>query len=140
MVYSFESFVQSHFSSSEIKGDDTFNVIKSVCEEIYTSNGSIKVNELEDQLKINRQLLNKKFKSQVHYTIKQFIMIVRIVIAVKYKIDHPDNPLTFLAHKFNYTDQSNFNNDFRKVCGLAPTVFFINLPIFLNPSAGSDPL
>ncbi len=124
----FESFIQS----LELREEDSFALVKAICEKIYESKGAIKVNNLVDQFKLNRQLLNKKFKKQVNYTIKQFIMIVRVMSLVKHKINHPDLSLTEVAHYFEYTDQAHFNNDFKKVCGLSPSAFFKNLPVFFH--------
>ena len=124
----FEAFIQS----LRIEKSPTLLIVKSICEKIYETQGAIKVNELVDLFKLNRQLLNKKFKSQVHYTIKQFIVIVRIMSLIKYKIDHPQESLTSVAYRFEYTDQAHFNNDFKKVCGISPLSFFKNLPIFFQ--------
>lgn len=124
----FEAFILS----LKIEETPTFATTKTVCEKIYETQGAIKVNELVDIYQMSRQLLNKKFKLQVNYTIKEFIRIVRIISLVKYRIAHDHESLTSVAYQFNYTDQAHFNNDFKKVCGVSPSYFFKNLPIFLN--------
>ncbi len=124
--------LESFIASLKIEENDSFKTVKAICEKIYASNGAIKVNDLVDIFKMNRQLLNKKFKTQVHYTIKQFIKIVRIISLIKYKIKHQEQSLTTVAYHFDYTDQAHFNNDFKKVCGIAPSIFFKNLPAFFH--------
>ena len=127
-IFVFEEFIKTLY----VEENEDFKTIRSVCEKIYETQGAIQVNELVDIFKMNRQLLNKKFKQQVHYTIKQFIKIVRIMAFIKFKIDHPQVSLTEAAYQFNYTDQAHFNNDFKKVCGVSPLSFFKNLPVFFQ--------
>lgn len=124
----FEAFIPS----LNIVETPTFNIAKEICEKIYDTQGAIRVNEMVDLYQMSRQLLNKKFKQHVYYTIKEFSRIVRIISLVNYRIEHNQESLTSVAYQFNYTDQAHFNNDFKKVCGVSPTYFFKNLPVFLE--------
>lgn len=107
-------------------------LIKQVCEEIYKSNGVVTVNELSDTFGLNRQELNKTFKAHVNYTLKRFIIIVRIMNLAKFRINHPDYSLTQVALEFGYFDQAHFNYDFKRISGVSPTEFFNNLPPFFH--------
>jgi len=57
---------------------------------------------------------------------------VRIVAVIKHKIKHPELAYTALSYEFGYFDQSHFNNDFKRICGVSPSKFFKELPPFLD--------
>jgi len=118
----------------KIKPDynDSRDLIKQVCEEIYRRKGMITVNELSDKFERNRQLLNKAFKAHVNYTLKKFIITVRIISLAKFRINKPDYSLTEVAHEFGYFDQAHFNYDFKRISGITPKMFFKNLPPFFH--------
>ncbi len=110
--------------------NENLHIVKQICEEIYKRQGMVTVNELSDQFEINRQLLNKIFKGYVNYTLKRFIIIVRIMSLAKFRINHPDYTLTEVALEFGYFDQAHFNYDFKRISGISPSEFFKNLPPF----------
>ena len=128
MVQLAEAFV------AEIKPeyDDSRDLVKQVCEEIYRCEGMITVNELSDQFELNRQLLNKTFKTHVNYTLKKFIITVRMISLAKFRINNPDYSLTEVAHEFGYFDQAHFNYDFKRISGITPRMFFKELPPFFH--------
>lgn len=110
--------------------NNDLHLVKQVCEEIYERNGMVTVHELSEKFEINRQLLNKIFKEHVNYTLKKFIITVRIMDLAKFRINHPDFSLTQVALKFGYFDQAHFNYDFKRISGVSPSEFFNNLPPF----------
>jgi AraC-like DNA-binding protein len=112
--------------------NDDLNLVKEVCLEIYKKDGIITVNELSDRFELDRQLLNKVFKMRVNYTLKRFIIIVRIINLAKFKINNPDSTLTEVALEYGYFDQAHFNYDFKRISGVTPTKFFKNLPPFFQ--------
>lgn len=111
---------------------EEMDLTKQVCEEIYKRKGIVTVYELSDKFGHNRQLLNRIFKAHVNYTLKKFIITVRIMSLAKFKINHPTYSLTEVAHEFNYFDQAHFNYDFKRISGVAPKEFFNNLPPFFH--------
>lgn len=117
---------------TQIKPDfnEDLHLVKQVCEEIYSRNGMVTVHELSENFEINRQLLNKTFKGHVNYTLKKFIITVRIISLSKYRINNPNYSLTKVALEFGYFDQAHFNYDFKRISGVSPTEFFNNLPPF----------
>lgn len=119
---------------TQIKPDfnEDMHLVKQVCEEIYERNGMVTVNQLSEKFGINRQLLNKIFKAHVNYTLKRSIIIVRIMSLAKFRINHPDLPLTEVALEFGYFDQAHFNYDFKRISGVSPSEFFKNLPPFFH--------
>ena len=112
--------------------NEELHLAKGICEEIYQRKGMITVDQLSDQFKCNRQLLNKVFKTHVNYTLKKFIIIVRIMSLAKFRINNPDYSLTEVAHEFGYFDQAHFNYDFKRISGVTPSTFFKHLPPFFH--------
>ncbi|HAS40805.1 MAG TPA: hypothetical protein DCS93_10015 [Microscillaceae bacterium] len=110
--------------------NEQLELIRRVCQDIYSKQGMITVNELADKYHLNRQFLNKIFYQLVNYTIKKFIIIVRIMNLAKFKINHAHLSLTEVALEFGYYDQAHFNYDFKRISGVTPTFFFKNLPPF----------
>lgn len=106
-------------------------LVRDLFEYIYAEQGKVTVNELSGQFERSRQYLGKIFKKEVLYSLKQFIITVRILDLVKFKQRNPDISLTELCYQYGYFDQPHFINDFKKVCGVAPQQFFNNLPEFL---------
>ncbi|GAB4511743.1 MAG: hypothetical protein Tsb004_16590 [Allomuricauda sp.] len=109
----------------------SMELVRAICETIYKKRGIVTVNELSDQFQRSRQYLGKIFKKEVMYSLKKFIITVRIVDLVKYRAKHAEVSLTELSYDYGYFDQPHFINDFKKVCGVAPLEFFNNLPEFL---------
>ena len=109
----------------------SMELVRKICEYIYEEQGKVTVNELSDHFNRSRQYLGKVFKKEVMYTLKKFIITVRILDLVKFKAKHPNVSLTQLSYDYGYFDQAHFINDFKKVCGVKPLQFFNNLPQFL---------
>ena len=105
--------------------------VRGIVEEIYRKAGMTSVSALSTEFGVSRQYLNRAFKNQVLYSLKQFILTVRIMDLVKYRLKNPDTSMTDLCYRYDYFDQPHFNRDFRRVCGVTPTEFFGNLPEFL---------
>ncbi|WP_235856479.1 helix-turn-helix transcriptional regulator [Flagellimonas oceanensis] len=140
-------FYQQVFAIDEVSGkfslaDDFMNknlfeltpsmeFVKEICGCVYESQGKITVNQLSEHFNRSRQYLGKVFKKEVMYSLKKFIITVRILDLVKHKAKNPDISLTHLSYDYGYFDQPHFINDFKKVCGVNPLQFFNNLPEFL---------
>ncbi|MEJ2585720.1 MAG: helix-turn-helix transcriptional regulator [Robiginitalea sp.] len=110
---------------------DSAQWVQKVCEEIYRQAGMTSVSSLSERFGKSRQYLGKLFKQEVMYSLKKFIITVRIMDLVKYRIKHPDISMTELCYRYDYFDQSHFNRDFKRICGVTPTSFFAKLPEFL---------
>lgn len=109
----------------------SMELTKSICEYIHELKGKISVKELSEHFNLSRQYLNRLFKMEVMYSIKNYITMVRILDLVKYKSKHPEISLTQVCYDYGYFDQAHFITDFKKVCGVKPSHFFNNLPEFL---------
>lgn len=121
----------TYMESQNFELTPSMTLVRELCEYVYTQKGKVTVNELSDQFGRSRQYLGKVFKKEVMYTLKKFIITVRILDLVKYKATHPEISLTELGYLYDYFDQPHFINDFKKVCGVQPMYFFNNLPEFM---------
>ena len=110
---------------------DAAQWVQGVCEEIYRTGGMTSVGSLSETFGRSRQYLNRVFRQEVLYSLKKFIITVRIMDLVKYRIKHPEVSMTELCYQYDYFDQPHFNRDFKRICGVTPTRFFANLPEFL---------
>lgn len=122
-----EQYMLPHLS----KWNPSMELVREVCTFVYDKSGKVTVNELSEQFQRSRQYLGKVFKKEVMYSLKKFIITVRILDLVKYKAKHPNISLTQICYDYGYFDQSHFINDFKKVCGVKPLQFFNNLPEFM---------
>ncbi|MDG1572256.1 helix-turn-helix transcriptional regulator [Robiginitalea sp. M366] len=105
--------------------------IRQVCALIYKRRAGISVTQLSEQFSVSRQHLGKVFRKEVRYSLKHFILTLRMLELVKYRMKHPQCTLTETALQFGYFDQAHFIRDFRKFSGMTPSAFFRNPPAFL---------
>ncbi|WP_318309578.1 helix-turn-helix transcriptional regulator [Flagellimonas crocea] len=109
----------------------SMELVRRICHYIYDRQGKVTVNELSEHFKRSRQYLGKVFKKEVMYSLKKFIITVRILDLVKFRAKNTTVSLTELSYEYGYFDQAHFINDFKKVCGISPLQFFNDLPEFL---------
>jgi transcriptional regulator GlxA family with amidase domain len=89
---------------------------------IHDNNGIIRIKELVASLPVSQDPFEKRFRSQVGTTPKQYSSIVRLRSLIR---RYPTcSSLTQAAHAAGYFDQSHFIKDFRLFTGQAPKDFF----------------
>ncbi|RAU82857.1 helix-turn-helix domain-containing protein [Pontibacter arcticus] len=125
------STVDQYMKNKCISLTPSMEVVKAVCMHIYDQQGILTVSDLSTVFNKSRQYLNKVFKKEVMYSLKKFIITVRILALVKYKMKNASISLTQLSYTYGYFDQSHFIRDFKKVCGVTPRHFFNNVPEFM---------
>lgn len=108
-------------------------LVKEVCLFIYQKKGLVSVNQISENFGKTRQYIAKTFKANVLYSLKRFIITVRILDLIQHKRKDPEMSLTELCYQYEYFDQSHFIRDFKQVCGVTPSVF---LAISPNSSYG----
>lgn len=99
-------------------------VIKSTIETILTANGQLSIDELSQQININRRQLERKFSSGIGLSPKQLSKIIRFQAALKMLFHKQYTSLTALAYDGDYYDQAHFTKDFREFTGLSPKEFY----------------
>ena len=99
-------------------------------------NGQLSVNELSDQLNVNRRQLERKFTSAIGLSPKQLSKIIRLQATLKMIANNQFTSLTEIAYEGNYYDQAHFIKDFKEFTGVSPKQFYANnlkmSKLFLN--------
>lgn len=100
---------------------------------IVNNNQKYKVSELSEILNISSKTLNRKFKNHLNSSVKDFIEIAHFRKTFNHYLNNnQNNKLTDLAYQFNYYDQSDFINQFRKITGINPKNLFKKVEHFGN--------
>ncbi len=87
-------------------------------------NGQLSVNELSDQLNVNRRQLERKFTSAIGLSPKQLSKIIRLQATLKMIANGQFTSLTAIAYEGNYYDQAHFIKDFKEFTGVSPKQFY----------------
>lgn len=101
-------------------------IAKSSVEVILQLNGQLSVDELSDQLNINRRQLERKFASVIGLSPKQLSKIIRLQATLKLIAANRFESLTAIAYEGNYYDQAHFIKDFKEFTGMSPKKFYAN--------------
>lgn len=88
---------------------------------ITRTGGQMPVHRLLEQLRVHERLLERKFKTGIGISPKQYSGIVRITDSAK-GIRHlrQTGQLTGVAYDHDYFDQAHFIKDFKKYTGITP--------------------
>ncbi len=117
-----ESFLLNRLITSETVD----NIAKSCVELIVQLNGLLSVDELSEQIKINRRQLERKFSSTIGLSPKQLSKIIRLQTALKMLTNKQFSNLTSVAYESDYYDQAHFIKDFKEFTGMSPKKFYAN--------------
>ncbi len=123
--------LNAFLNNLEVSFSNRMLFVKSVCENVFKQDGKVSVNDLCNEFGKSRQYLNRAFKQEVLYSLKHFIITVRILSLIKFKLNENSITLTELCYDYGYFDQSHFIRDFKRVCGVTPKYFFENLSEFM---------
>jgi AraC-like DNA-binding protein len=99
-------------------------IVRSSIDVIMGLNGQVSVDELSEQLNINRRQLERKFSSVIGLSPKQLTKIIRLQTTLKMLEKKQFTNLTSLAHENGYFDQTHFIKDFKEFTGLSPKQFY----------------
>jgi methylphosphotriester-DNA--protein-cysteine methyltransferase len=96
--------------------------IQAAVQHLATATTPLKIKDLCYQLNMSQDALEKRFRSQVGTTPKQYAGIVRLrKFIARYT---PEQTLTAQAYDAGYFDQAHFIKDFKAFTGEAPQDFF----------------
>jgi len=101
-------------------------IVKSTVECILTANGQLSVNELSQQININRRQLERKFSSTIGLSPKQLSKTIRLQATLNMLLNKKFTSLTALAYENDYYDQAHFIKDFKELTGYTPKEFYGN--------------
>jgi AraC-like DNA-binding protein len=115
-----ESFLENRLMST----DTIDRIVKLTVETMLKIKGQLSVNQLSEQLQVNRKQLERKFSSVIGLSPKQLSKIIRLQATLKLMQDNGQNSLTAVAYQNEYYDQAHFIKDFKEFTGLTPKKFY----------------
>jgi len=83
----------------------------------------IKLDDLSKRYLVNKNLLNKRFKAYTGFSINQYLIHYRIMVAKRY-LQNGDT-VTDTATKVGYTNFSHFIRTFHNIVGISPKQYSI---------------
>lgn len=99
-------------------------LIQKAAQRIQTAGGNIRIKTLAGDLYLNQDTFEKRFRSLMGSSPKQFASIVRLRHLIR---SYPQaRSLTEAAHAAGYFDQAHFIKDFRVFTGQSPRDFFLS--------------
>ena len=101
-------------------------IVKSTVDTILTANGQLSVDELSEQININRRQLERKFSSAIGLSPKQLSKTIRLQATLKMLLTKKFTSLTALAYENEYYDQAHFIKDFKYMTGFTPKELYGN--------------
>ncbi|MBC9795662.1 helix-turn-helix domain-containing protein [Sinomicrobium weinanense] len=118
------------FFTSQLCVFDNKLLINSV-ELIINTEQNKKVKEVAESMKTSSKTLNREFKKHMNCTVKDYLEVVQFRKAFNHYLSgNGEKNLTELAMEFDYYDQSEFINKFRKLTGINPKKLFSSVENF----------
>jgi len=99
-------------------------IARTSVEVLLSCNGQISVDELAEQLQVNRRQLERKFSSAIGLSPKQLSKVIRLQTTLKALYQEKSSTLTSVAYENGYYDQAHFIKDFREFTGVSPKEFY----------------
>lgn len=81
---------------------------------------SASVGDLAREAALSERTLRRRFIAELHLTPEQYIQRARLLRAAQVLLSEPRTPVTEIAERVGYTNQSAFSAAFRKVLGVSP--------------------
>ncbi|CAI9395194.1 HTH-type transcriptional activator RhaS [Bacillus sp. T2.9-1] len=106
----------------EFKEMDTDPWISWVINQIIATHGTMRINELAQDVVLSRRQFGRKFTERIGVSPKAFSQIVQFQYALD--LANTTNKLVDIAFEAGYTDQSHFIKEFRKHTASIPSDFF----------------
>jgi Adenosine deaminase len=114
--------IVERFLMKQLKMESNDALVQDAIQQIYASNGTIRIKGLLTSLPVSRDPFEKRFRRITGTSPKHFAAIVRLRRVVEQY--SPTKSLTDMAYTAGYFDQSHFIKDFRRFTGQTPHEFF----------------
>ncbi|SMG15009.1 helix-turn-helix transcriptional regulator [Arenibacter troitsensis] len=99
------------------------NQLQSIISDIHSSNGKLSISEISKRNHITVRQLERKFKSQIGLSPKEYSNIIRFQNALNIiKNSNENRSLLDIAFECGYYDHSHLNNEIKRNTGLSPTL------------------
>jgi len=115
-----ETFLLNRLNSQEAID----SLARSSVEMLFRTNGQTSIEDLTEQLNINRRQLERRFASVIGLSPKQLSRIIRLQNVLKLMERNQFTTLTALALENGYFDQAHFIKDFKEFTGMSPRQFY----------------
>ncbi|MBO5523789.1 MAG: AraC family transcriptional regulator [Roseburia sp.] len=99
-------------------------LVLSVKQMVYESDGKIKISELEEKTGYTVRYINKVFMEEMGFSPKTFCKIIQFQRALEFLNYGAPDKMTDAAVALGYYDQSQFIRDFKKYAGMTPKAYF----------------
>jgi AraC-like DNA-binding protein len=110
------------FLIARMKNTQPDKLVSAALALIHKSKGTIRINELTDQLHISQSPLEKRFRQVVGTSPKKFASIVRLKNVIRQY--SANSSLTELGYEAGFYDQAHFIKEFKAFTGETPEKFF----------------
>jgi AraC-like DNA-binding protein len=118
------SIVEEFLLKKLISADSIDKIAKECSELMLELRGQLSVNEISDQLNVNRRQLERRFTTAIGLSPKQLSKIIRLQATLKMIANNQFTSLTAAAYEGNYYDQAHFIKDFKEFTGMSPKQFY----------------
>lgn len=115
-----EDFIAASFSQNAQRQD---NLVLSVVQKIKSLNGVVNIVDLAKWHHISLRQLERRFKSYIGLTVKEFSNIVRFNNAKKAIGSFTKTSLLEIAYDLGFFDHSHMTNEFKRISGEVPSFF-----------------
>ncbi len=115
-----ESFIETSFKENYRRQDQ---LILSVAQNIRSSNGIVNIGAIAKSHHISLRQLERRFKSFIGLTVKDFSNIVRFNIAKKAIATQTKTSLLEIAFDTGFFDHSHMTYEFKRISGENPSFF-----------------
>lgn len=95
-------------------------LVQSVKQMVYASDGQVKVSEMEEQTGYSTRYINKAFIEEMGFSPKTFCKIIQFQRALEFLNYGAPDKMTDAAVFLGYYDQSQFIHDFSRYAGITP--------------------
>lgn len=119
-IYFLEDFIETSFQKNLLNHD---KMVVSVAQNIRALHGVVNVKDLAKSHHICLRQLERRFKSYIGLTIKEFSNIVRFHHAKTSISALTKTSLLEIAFDFGYYDHSHMTNEFKRISGENPSFF-----------------
>ena len=99
---------------------DIKELVLSVKQMVYESDGKIKVSELKEQTGYSERYINKVFLEEMGFSPKTFCKIIQFQRALEFLNYGAPDRMTDAAVALGYYDQAQFIRDFTRYAGITP--------------------
>lgn len=95
-------------------------IVKTTKELIYSTDGKIKISEIEEKTGYSERYINKVFSEDMGFSPKTFCKIIQFQRCLEYLDYGAPGKMTDASVKLGFYDQSQFIKDFKKYAGITP--------------------